>query len=372
MLKPKSYWPNDLLRGGFTLVELLVALTVLLILTTILIGFGSRLMESRRSNSGADSLQKWLLIAKQRALRDRTPTGLWIRAQDPGDQQIPSGTFAKFSYVQQPPDIDFSPAQISLTTSTNGMGPPPYDIAALSGGVSGNDFYGPFGAGAYQNIQAGDYLQLNNGRLNQVVSVTDATHLNILNTLMTGNTTPPDTMQTATSAYKFIRAPRPLQGEDDLKLPQDVVVDGNLSAGIPANQRIIFGPDGRITGPAANSGKIIFWVRDFSQGNAEESLIVTYTRTGFIAAHPVATQAITSCVGTVSAGTGVTVTITTSGAIAAGSVLLLQDSSGYREFVTVTSASGTSVTLAQVNNNYINPWFSDPFAFTRDGRTSGS
>src|SRR6516162_6480111 len=112
MLTKKLVRESRLRPRGFTLVELLVALTVLLILTTILIGFGSRLMESRRSNSGADSLQKWLLIAKQRALRDRTPTGLWIRAQDPGDQQIPSGTFAKFSYVQQPPDIDFSPAQI--------------------------------------------------------------------------------------------------------------------------------------------------------------------------------------------------------------------------------------------------------------------
>jgi hypothetical protein len=295
-----------------------------------------------------------------------------MRSPDPSDQQIPAGTFAKFSYVQQPPDINFSPGQIQVANAggtTTGTGP--FDHVSLVGATSGNDFYGPFGP-AYRTIQAGDYLQLNNNRLNSVLSVTSNTALLILSTT-TGGSTPPDTGQPATDAYKFIRAPRPLQGEDDLKLPQDVVVDGTLSAGVPSNMKIVFGPDGRVIGGGTSAGKIVLWVRDFSQGNAEESLIVTYTRTGFVAAHPISTTPITSCVGTVSAGSPVSVIITNSGTISVGSVLLLQDGSGKREVVTVIApTSGTSVTLSSVSNNYTAPWFTDPYAFTRDGRTSGS
>ena len=300
-------------RAAFTLVEMLIALAILLVLSTLLIGFGGRMMESRRSNSGADLLQKWLLIAKQRALRDQTPTGLRLIAGT-------GGLVNQLVYVQQPRDLSLEPATISFTKSTvPGPGhPPPYDVVDLAGAIGSNDFWGPFGMGAYQNVQIGDYLQINGGRLNRVVAVPKATTLNILNTPTTGGTTPPDASHVSTSQFVIVRSSRPLQGEDPLQLPQDVAIDtttnstyGNALPTDPFTE-IIFGPDGRVIGPGTTTGKIILWVRDVTQLNAEQSLIVIYTRTGFIASHPVDT---------------------TPGAI--------------------------------------NP-YSDPYSFTRDGRTSGS
>jgi prepilin-type N-terminal cleavage/methylation domain-containing protein len=301
-------------RAAFTLVEMLIALAILLVLSTLLIGFGSRMMESRRSNSGADLLQKWLLIAKQRALRDQTPTGIRLV----GDTA--AGTLVtQLMYVQQPPDLHLgNPISILNSLGTTSPPPPPFDHVHLIGASGGNDFIGPFGAGLFQNVMPGDFLQqpAGAGQLHAVLAPVKPTAITILGLGAPSNPIP----LPGTTDYVFVRGPRPLQGEDPLPLPQDVAIDtvtnvtyGNTRPINPnsLNTEIIFGPDGRVIGQGTSTGKIILWVRDVTQANAEQSLIVIYTRTGFIASHP------------------------------------------------VNTLPGT-------------PPYTDPYSFTRDGRTSGS
>src|SRR5262245_4676704 len=80
---------NDMLihqpvRNAFTLVELLVAMTIIAILATIAIAFFPNAASAARESRAAQITQSTLLIAKQRALRDQAPRGvrLWIKQPD--------------------------------------------------------------------------------------------------------------------------------------------------------------------------------------------------------------------------------------------------------------------------------------------------
>src|SRR5437016_6178866 len=118
-------------QSGFTLVEMLVALGIMLVLATLLFAFGGKIMESHRASSGGDQLQKWLSIAKQRALRDAIPTGLRL-IPDPNNPASP--LFNTLVAVQQPNDLTLQrPIQIvrfSHTSTPNQH----YDIVDLGAG----------------------------------------------------------------------------------------------------------------------------------------------------------------------------------------------------------------------------------------------
>src|SRR5574340_1255625 len=66
-------------RTGFTMVEMLVVLGIILMLSVLTVLFMPRISERQRVAQGADLLQGWLLMAKQRALRDRVPTGIRLQ-----------------------------------------------------------------------------------------------------------------------------------------------------------------------------------------------------------------------------------------------------------------------------------------------------
>ncbi|MFO0936634.1 MAG: hypothetical protein U0798_09000 [Gemmataceae bacterium] len=64
-------------RPAFTLIELLVVVSLIIVLATLTVAVAnSSLVDSYRIVGGADRLSGWLLQAKQRAVRDRTPVGL--------------------------------------------------------------------------------------------------------------------------------------------------------------------------------------------------------------------------------------------------------------------------------------------------------
>lgn len=67
-------------RRGVTLVELLVVIIIISVLSTLVIAFGPTLGEKQRASRGADQLQGWFFLAKQRALRDQKPRGLRLIA----------------------------------------------------------------------------------------------------------------------------------------------------------------------------------------------------------------------------------------------------------------------------------------------------
>src|SRR3954462_15967485 len=66
-------------RRGFTLIELLVVLSIMVALFAIVAAIGPRFAERQRVNRGASQVQGWLLIAKQRALRDYAPRGIRLQ-----------------------------------------------------------------------------------------------------------------------------------------------------------------------------------------------------------------------------------------------------------------------------------------------------
>src|SRR5437764_15090378 len=67
-------------QRGFTLVELLVVLALILVLTALAIAFVPRMNERAKVPRAASQLQMWLLIARQWAKRDNVPTGIRLNA----------------------------------------------------------------------------------------------------------------------------------------------------------------------------------------------------------------------------------------------------------------------------------------------------
>src|SRR5437899_4734829 len=67
-------------QRAFTLVEMLVVLGLMLVLAALAIAFIPRMNERAKTPRGASQLQMWLLIARQWAKRDNTPTGIRLQA----------------------------------------------------------------------------------------------------------------------------------------------------------------------------------------------------------------------------------------------------------------------------------------------------
>src|SRR5437870_4567467 len=65
-------------RTGFTLVEMMVVLVLMLIVGAVAIMFVPRINEQQKALKGADQVQGALLAAKMRALRDQAPRGVRI------------------------------------------------------------------------------------------------------------------------------------------------------------------------------------------------------------------------------------------------------------------------------------------------------
>jgi hypothetical protein len=253
----------------------MVVMTILLVLTTIAVIFVPNLMQRQRASEGGSQLQQWLLIAKQRALRDQAPRGIRLNLTSG------SSNVTDLQYIEQPPD--FSGGNVkSIDTTSNTV---TFDFGG------GTDFSGGFTDTSQWLVQRGDYLEIKGGGSVCLITGVTKTQL-ILNST-------PTAVQTPTWQYRVIRQPRVLVGEDSLQMPQDVAIDLSLSRGgnqslynaasPPAYIDILFSPSGTVIGQGAAYDKFILWVRDVALGSSsgDQTLVTVYTRTGLIAAHPV-------------------------------------------------------------------------------------
>src|SRR5437870_3518991 len=66
-------------RAGFTLVEMLVVLVILIIIAALTLAIAPRLAEREQVAKGADLMQQWALTARVLALRDQGPRGIRLQ-----------------------------------------------------------------------------------------------------------------------------------------------------------------------------------------------------------------------------------------------------------------------------------------------------
>jgi prepilin-type N-terminal cleavage/methylation domain-containing protein len=274
-------------RRGFTLIELMVVIIIIVLIAGIAAYVAPRLEQSQKATRGASQLSSWLLIAKQRALRDRVPTGLRLIADA-------NNLVREVQYVQQPDPFTGG--------SVGHLPNDPLNVVTFTA-----DLTGGFSASAadQSSVQPGDYLEVQGG--GQVYLIKQ----------VTGPTTPGGPSQALLSRnfqqdgviiqnYRILRQPRRLAGEEPLPMPQDVVIDfsTNPSTNLPYSQNapirtvgatpfaeIMFSPSGGVVGQGtATADKIILWVRDATRDNVtdgEPVLVSIQVRTGMVASNPV-------------------------------------------------------------------------------------
>src|SRR5438552_197842 len=106
-------------RSGFTLVEMIVVIGIMVVLMALAVAVIPRVQERSKAARGADQLQGWLLIAKQTALRDRFPRGIRLNAIVDTDANIVHAH--QLQYIEQPPDLSsqtFGAIQLPLMPPT--------------------------------------------------------------------------------------------------------------------------------------------------------------------------------------------------------------------------------------------------------------
>src|SRR4029077_19621763 len=87
-------------RPAFTLVEMLIVVSILMIITVAVVAVAPRFTDDRKLSRAADGLAQWLLTAKQRAYRDQIPTGLRLFPDAQHNNLI-----TELQYIQQPDDF---------------------------------------------------------------------------------------------------------------------------------------------------------------------------------------------------------------------------------------------------------------------------
>jgi hypothetical protein len=262
---------------------------------------------------GADQLSGWLLIMRQQAKRDGQPKGVRFIV-DPNTL-----TATQVQYIEQPDDIaqgvyigqEPQPPQGYTSANVAWISSPAVNL------TDPNAF----------PVLPGDYLEIyGGGLLRRILGVQAGSQPNTYDILLdptTNNPLPPTGSSSVSAAaqtnYRIVRQPQPLgwspssPGEPPLSFPTNVGVDFSApawNAGPPAygsasgtlsivpqragNYEIMFGPSGAVIGQGSSANTIILWVRNIKtipaadRTDGKPVLVTVQTRTGFIAAHPVA------------------------------------------------------------------------------------
>ncbi len=248
-------------RRGMTLIELLVVVAI--ILTVISLGYLALPSYSdRKVIYAADRIQAWLLGAKMQAKREGKATGVRIA--------VSNNIATSLTYIQQPDDF----VQL-ITTQT----PAVAGTCSCAGGplvsfLSTQKITGLTGTPDQDPVLPGDYIEFHRGgAVYQIGSVPQ----NGL-TLQISSSGPSTGGQTS---YRILRAPRPLPGEEDLTLPDQVAIDFNpisttnstSRSQVPTRQvttdgytttyyEILFSPSGNVIGNGTGQTTPFLWLSD--------------------------------------------------------------------------------------------------------------
>jgi prepilin-type N-terminal cleavage/methylation domain-containing protein len=276
-------------RRGFTLIELLVVLGIILLIVALGYFVFPRYAD-RKMQYAADRLQGWLLNAKMQAKRDGRPTGLRIQFNS-------TNTATSLVYIQQPDDFTPLNSTCSGPVNTTVTFLP---LTALIGASQLAD---------QAPVEAGDYIEFYGvGPVYQISQVSLALTGNTITLLTTG----PDTG--TSTPFRIRRAPRLQPGEEDLTLPDDVVLDlRGLNANNPVTAisginpprsrvpmrtvggntvyEILFSPAGNVIGSGTGQTNINLWLTDTNDVNNADNralLITVQVGSGLIGVNSVA------------------------------------------------------------------------------------
>lgn len=173
-LNAKSDFTRRRPRNGFSLVELMLSLAVLLVITTLAVPVVVRSLQTYQLNSTASQLAGMLKFAKFDAIRQNTPVscqiqqsgGNWLVWVDSNGDTIPNGAEPQMiiggAFTLLPAGAVPSPAPI---TATLGPGFSTYSWVVLSGSNSSitYDQRGVIAAQAVYALYIGNAIDPNSG-----------------------------------------------------------------------------------------------------------------------------------------------------------------------------------------------------------------
>jgi prepilin-type N-terminal cleavage/methylation domain-containing protein len=286
-LSERAVWRR---RVAFTLIELIVAITIIAVLAGLAVLIIPRLQDSQRIATAAERVQGMLYMSKQMALRDQLPRGirLW-QGSDPNNPYYnpnnPNPNFTAVQFIEQP-----GPYTAGAVVSLNGPDPANNNWFSVTfAGVNfGNNMVLP---GDFLDLTASNdaYCTSTPGAMHYIAQVNPATSTVWLLTAPQINVP-----LSPGPNYRILRSPRPLIGEKALALPTDVVVYLPNNSYVPVDSDgyydILFDPSGKLIRAAGNQGKVVLWVGD-PTANATaggDTLVAVYSRTGVITSQPVA------------------------------------------------------------------------------------
>jgi len=307
-------------RIAFTLVELLVVMSIIAILATLMIGFFPSAVSSAREARAGQEVQGWLNIAKQRAVRDQAPRGLrlWLGSATFGGTTL-ANVVTECQYLEQPDDFTGGFIQNGVPPGTLPAGytnlncialAPPVDLTnGYMNAAPPNTVMIPNGSDAnlkYWSVQPGDFIEINgNGLMRLITQVGVPTTLAPTFGLMQYVVISPPLQHpiAPTANYRIVRAPRPV-GDETLKLPASTIIDLNVngavnplpvvtdpSSGAPIAVDIMFGPSGAVISRNVATSNIHLFVRapdDTQTANifrGAPTIVSVFVRTGFVGAY---------------------------------------------------------------------------------------
>jgi type II secretory pathway pseudopilin PulG len=269
--------------GGFTLVELLVVITLIMIMAGLAAAFLPAIGDTARQAQAASMLQQWILTAKQKALRDQVPGGIRLFPfVDPTTGKIDLSQSRTCQFIEQPDDF---------TVSTSSK------IGSLS--ANAGQPYVTINMPLTNQVNAGDYLEvLGCGLMRQITGLSPVASSNSTQVHLSPRSPMPFNVN-PTKQYRILRAPR-VTGDDLLVLPDPVLIDLSTNArygsSLPTpngdgSYDILFSPSGAVISPGLVTDSINLWVRDTYSASAsptdgEQTILAIYVRSGLTAAHP--------------------------------------------------------------------------------------
>lgn len=269
--------------SGFTLVELLVVMTIMVVFASLTAAFYPSLKADNAISRVSTMVQSNFVAARQRAKRDRVPTG--IRMQLDAD-----GRCTQLLLVQKPEELN-----------VNTLG----DITAAAGGVL--TFAEPLTQTGFEDLIFPYDCVVNNSS-GESLAVKGINLSNSKQAFYETNFSIPSFNKLPFSDYRVIRMPRTIPGENKVDIPDEYEISlskyGSILVGKESFPRsnlpisttlgggvfdIIFDPTGTLSSPGL-SGDAVLWLHKFTNDPTDfsnDALICIRKINGKIGSFPV-------------------------------------------------------------------------------------